>query len=176
MAARSSSSRGLSGSSAGASRAPFPNPSPPFTLANGTPRIPFYAYIRLAFLLYLVLPQTQGARILYQTRVHPYLEANESRIEDLIATAHERLRTTGLSSLRYAIHYVKSMLLGQPIEEQPPAPPPRRGSGPGYAQGLLARFAIPAARLGGAGATGADFYNFLSSAVAAAVSTGTPQG
>lgn len=68
------------------------------------------------------------------------------------------------------------MLLGLPAEEHAPEPPPRRGSGEGYTQGLLARFSVPAARLGGAGATGADFYNFLSSAVAAAVSTGAGSG
>lgn len=36
-------------------------------------RIPLYAYLRFFFLLYLVLPQTQGARVIYTVYVHPYL-------------------------------------------------------------------------------------------------------
>lgn len=136
-------------------------------------RIPFYAYIRLGFLLYLVLPQTQGARLLYETHLHPYLDQNESRIEDFIATSHDRLRSAGLSYLRAAIAYVKVRVLGLPAEEQAAPEPPPQGAG-GYTQSLLARFSVPSARFS-AGA-GADFYNFLSSAVSSAVSGGGGNG
>ena len=36
------------------------------------------------FLLYLILPQTQGAKFLYEEYVHPYLEKNETQIDDFI--------------------------------------------------------------------------------------------
>ncbi|KAL2266023.1 hypothetical protein VTJ83DRAFT_5375 [Remersonia thermophila] len=70
--------------------------------------VPFYAYARFLFLLYLVLPQTQGARVIYETYVHPRLEENETAIEELIATAHERLRTAGIAYLKRAIELLRT--------------------------------------------------------------------
>ncbi|KAJ4405667.1 hypothetical protein N0V85_004635 [Neurospora sp. IMI 360204] len=141
--------------------------------------VPFYALARFFFLLYLVLPQTQGARVIYQTHIDPWLEANEGEIEAFIASAHERLKAAGLAYLKQAIEYVKTQVLGMP-----PSPPELAsasyggGAGAsqtaqGYTQSLLARFNLPAARPGGAnnaagGALGTDFYSFLSSAVSAA--------
>uniref|UniRef100_L2GGK1 Protein YOP1 n=1 Tax=Colletotrichum fructicola (strain Nara gc5) TaxID=1213859 RepID=L2GGK1_COLFN len=70
--------------------------------------IPFYAYIRLFFLLYLVLPQTQGARIIYQTHVHPFLQDNEAQIEEFISEAHDRLKAAGIAYLKRAIELIKT--------------------------------------------------------------------
>ncbi|KAK3503785.1 TB2/DP1, HVA22 family-domain-containing protein [Neurospora crassa] len=141
--------------------------------------VPFYAFMRFVFLLYLVLPQTQGARVIYQTHIEPWLEANEGQIEDFIASAHERLKAAGLAYLKQAIEYVKTQVLGMP--PTPPEPASASyGGGAGasqtaqsYTQSLLARFNVPSARPGGAnnasgGALGTDFYSFLSSAVTAA--------
>ncbi|KAK4452682.1 receptor expression-enhancing protein 2 [Podospora aff. communis PSN243] len=136
--------------------------------------IPFYAYIRLLFLLYLVLPQTQGARIIYQTYVHPWLEENEGAIEDFIASSHERLRAAGIAYIKHAIEYLKTNVLGLPPtpESASAAAAPGPQNAQSYTQSLLSRFNLPAARwpanAGAAGATGADFYNFLASAVNAA--------
>ncbi|RDA84283.1 hypothetical protein CP532_3331 [Ophiocordyceps camponoti-leonardi (nom. inval.)] len=128
--------------------------------------IPFYGYIRFFFFLYLILPQTQGARIIYEQRIHPFLEENEGTIDKLIATTHQRLRTAGSTYLRKAIDYLKTNILGLPRTEQPPPSPP---SGPaGYTQSLLARFSVPTARLPAATYTGNDFYNMLANAVSAA--------
>ncbi|SPO07555.1 related to receptor expression-enhancing protein 4 [Cephalotrichum gorgonifer] len=142
--------------------------------------IPFYAYIRLGFLLYLVLPQTQGARIIYQTHIHPYLSENEAQIEDLIATAHDRAKSAGLTYLKSAVAYLKALLglpPSSPSALSAPAAPSQSGGGGGqsYTQSLLARFSVPSARWAGAGAgaaaaSGADVYSFLASAVATAVS------
>jgi receptor expression-enhancing protein 1/2/3/4 len=135
-----------------------PNSQTP-TALTGIFRIPFYAYIRLLFLLYLVLPQTQGARIIYQAYVHPWLEENEGAIEDYI---------------KRAIEYLKINVLGHPPtpESASTAAAPGPQSAQSYTQSLLSRFNLPAARwpgnAGAAGATGADFYNFLASAVSAA--------
>jgi hypothetical protein len=145
------------------------------------PRIPFYAYLRLLFLLYLVLPQTQGARIIYQTHLQPWLHDNEQQIEDFIASAHHRLKQAGISYIKRAIELLRTNVLGLP-----PSPPSataadttgtETGSGQTYTQALLARFSLPSARwtgkdsLGGSGA--ADFYNLLASAVGAATATGS---
>ncbi|CAI0653567.1 unnamed protein product, partial [Colletotrichum noveboracense] len=121
--------------------------------------IPFYAYIRLFFLLYL----TQGARIIYQTHVHPFLQDNEAQIEEFISEAHDRLKAAGIAYLKRAIELIKTNVLGLPPGEPEPAatPPPASQS---YTQSLLARFSVPAARWAPAGNTGTDFYNLLAGA------------
>ncbi|KAJ6790146.1 hypothetical protein PWT90_08873 [Aphanocladium album] len=134
--------------------------------------IPFYGYFRLLFLLYLILPQTQGARVLYEQYVHPFLQDNEAQIDEFIANSHERLKSTGLTYLRQAINYVRENLLGMPPSE-PPAPMPENVGAQGYTQALLSRFSIPSTKWAAAGAqSGTDFYSLLSSAVAAASGAG----
>ncbi|PHH77735.1 hypothetical protein CDD80_249 [Ophiocordyceps camponoti-rufipedis] len=133
--------------------------------------IPFYGYIRFFFFLYLILPQTQGARTLYEERIHPFLEENEGSIDKLIATTHQRLRAAGSSYLLKAIDYLKTNILGLPRSEPPPPPPPAGPSG--YTQSLLARFSVPTARLPAAAYSGNDFYNMLAGAVSAAAGGGS---
>ena len=132
--------------------------------------IPFYSYLRLFFLLYLVLPQTQGARYLYETYLHPYLEENETQIEDFIASAHDRLRTAGMAYLRQAVELVKTKMLGMPPSEPSPEEVRAKAAPQGYTQALLARFSVPATRWAsqGAGNAGTEFYNLLAGAVSAA--------
>ncbi|KAF5024219.1 hypothetical protein F66182_3733 [Fusarium sp. NRRL 66182] len=132
-------------------------------------RIPLYGYFRLLFLLYLILPQTQGARRLYEEYVHPWLEENETQIDDFIASAHERLTAAGISYLKLAIEQFKVKVLGLPPSE-PESPPPETSQG--YTQSLLSRFSVPAARWAGSNSAGTDFYSLLSSAVAAATNSG----
>ncbi|GAO14182.1 uncharacterized protein UV8b_08028 [Ustilaginoidea virens] len=136
--------------------------------------IPFYGYLRLLFFLYLILPQTQGARVLYEERVHPFLQDNEHSIDDFIARAHDRLKTAGMSYFRRAVEYLKTNVLNLPPSEPQPAPAEAASSaGPqSYTQALLARFSVPRARWAGAASTGNDFYNLLASAVSAATSAG----
>ncbi|OTB03702.1 hypothetical protein M426DRAFT_321630 [Hypoxylon sp. CI-4A] len=134
--------------------------------------VPFYSYMRLFFLLYLVLPQTQGARVLYETYLHPYLEDNESVIEDFIASAHDRLKAAGMAYLKRAIEMLRTQVLGMPPrEEEQQREEERAAAAPqGYTQALLARFSVPASRwaANNAGTAGSDFYNLLAGAVGAA--------
>ncbi|OIW24625.1 hypothetical protein CONLIGDRAFT_584082, partial [Coniochaeta ligniaria NRRL 30616] len=140
--------------------------------------IPFYAYLRLLFLLYLVLPQTQGARIIYQSHIQPWLADNEQAIEDFIASAHHRLKQAGITYLKRAIEMLRTNVLGLP--PSPPSPSAAAstntgtgagaGAGQSYTQTLLARFTLPSARWAGPGAT-TDFYTLLASAVGAAATT-----
>jgi receptor expression-enhancing protein 1/2/3/4 len=137
-------------------------------------RIPFYAYLRFLFLLYLVLPQTQGARIIYQTYLHPWLQENEGAIEDFIASAHERLRDAGISYLKRAIELFKANVLGLPPSPEPAAaasaPPPQTSQS--YTQSLLARFKLPTPWPAYTGASAdqavGDFYGFVASVLSAA--------
>ncbi|KAI1141319.1 TB2/DP1, HVA22 family-domain-containing protein [Hypoxylon sp. FL0543] len=133
--------------------------------------VPFYSYMRLFFLLYLVLPQTQGARVLYEKYLHPYLEENETAIEDFIASSHDRLKAAGMAYLKRAIEMLRTQVLGMPPREEERVEETRATATPhGYTQALLARFSVPAARWAAdnAGAAGSDFYKMLAGAVGAA--------
>ncbi|KAI4144764.1 MAG: hypothetical protein L6R39_004048 [Caloplaca ligustica] len=121
--------------------------------------LPFYAYFRLFLLSYLVLPQTQGARLIYQSYIHPFLAHHESDIEVFIAHAHDRAKAAGLQYLKRAIDFVKQNVLGMQAQH---APPPSKGES--YAQNLLSRFNLPSARQGFTAPAG-DFYGLLTAAI-----------
>ncbi len=129
-------------------------------------RIPFYAWLRAAFLLWLILPQTQGARLLYTFHVAPFLQENERAIDDFISSSHERAKAAGLTYLRQLIELAKEHILGFPPKAAAAAQPPPNMN---YAQSLLARFNLPAAKpaFGAAAATSGDVYGLLANAVAA---------
>ncbi|PYH96093.1 hypothetical protein BO71DRAFT_188654 [Aspergillus ellipticus CBS 707.79] len=136
---------------------------------------PFYSWIRLFFFSYLVLPQTQGARLLYQEYVDPFLEHHEREIEEFIGRSHERAKALGLQYFYQALDYVRENILGLPAQR--PAPPPPAPTGPAaYAQSLLSRFNIPTAAganapAGGSGQTVSnDWFSAISSAVASVAS------
>jgi len=124
-------------------------------------RVPFYAYFRLLLLSYLVLPQTQGAKLLYQTHIHPFLAHHEHDIDKFITSAHNRARSAGLIYLKRAIEFIKENVLGmQPKATVADVDRP----GANYAQSLLSRFNLPSARQGLAAPAG-DFHGLLSAAV-----------
>lgn len=135
--------------------------------------IPFYSWIRLAALSYLVLPQTQGAKLLYTSYVEPFITNHERQIEVFIGDLHEKGSKTGLGYLKQLLDLVRQHILGLPPtkEEPPPASTPA-----GYAQSLLSRFAMPSAHA----PSTSDFYNLLSGAVIAATTSSntvrTPSG
>ncbi|KAL2760041.1 hypothetical protein ACRALDRAFT_2038767 [Sodiomyces alcalophilus JCM 7366] len=133
--------------------------------------VPFYSYARLLFLLYLVLPQTQGARFLYETYVHPFLEDNETHIEQFIADAHDRLKAAGISYVKHAIELIKTGILGMPPSEPEPEQAPASAAPQSYTQSLLARFNVPSPARANAGAT--DLYNLFAGAIAAAANAAT---
>ncbi|ESZ99193.1 hypothetical protein SBOR_0400 [Sclerotinia borealis F-4128] len=142
--------------------------------------IPFYSWFRLGFLLYLILPQSQGARVLYQTYVHPWLHNNELAIDDFIASAHERAKAAGVTYLKQAIELIRQQIFGLPPREPTPPSTPSTYT---YTQSLMARFNLPSARpsfspnsIGGATSTATDFYSLLASAVSAATSSNATTG
>jgi len=128
--------------------------------------------MRLGFLLWLVLPSTQGARVLYEGYLHPYLEENERAIEDFIASAHDRFKAAGLRYLKQAIELVRTRVFNLPPSEAAHEETRAASSAEpqSYTQALLARFSVPAARwaANNAGSAGHDFYNLLAGAVGAA--------
>lgn len=156
-------SPGLASSSPG--KRPSTNTHKPKLTFN---RFPFYSWIRLGFLLYLILPQTQGAKVLYQSHVRPFLEKNERSIDDFISSAHENAKAAGYTYLKHAIELIKQHVLGLPPKEPSPPATPTRFT---YAQSLIARFNLPSARpavptnpIPGATSTAGDFYTLLAAA------------
>ncbi|CAP99207.1 Pc22g19190 [Penicillium rubens Wisconsin 54-1255] len=128
---------------------------------------PFYSWIRLGFMAYLVLPQTQGARTLYQDYVDPFLTHHEREIEEMIGNTHERAKALGLQYFYQAIDLIREKVLGLP--PQRPTTPPQPGAA-SYAQSLLSRFNIPTAGAPGASANTNDWYSVLSTAVGSVTS------
>jgi len=55
--------------------------------------IPFYYLFKTLFLLYLALPQTQGASYLYQTQLEPVLREHEPQIDAALAQLRARVFT-----------------------------------------------------------------------------------
>jgi len=51
--------------------------------------IPFYYAFKLAFLLWAMLPQTKGAKFLYDTFLKDFLKKNESRIDAALKEARK---------------------------------------------------------------------------------------
>lgn len=135
-------------------------------------RFPFYSWIRLFFLCYLVLPQTQGAIVLYQQYVDPFLTQHEREIEDFITRSHERAKTLGLQYFYQAIDLIREKVLGLPPQTGAGAPAQQTGAA-GYAQSFLSRFNMPAVGGGGANnqAPGNDWFSTISSAVGSLTST-----
>lgn len=55
--------------------------------------IPFYYAFKLAFLLWAMLPQTKGAKFLYDSFLKDFLKKNESRIDAALADAKKTAST-----------------------------------------------------------------------------------
>lgn len=132
--------------------------------------MPFYSWFRLFFLLYLVLPQTQGAKLLYLTYFEPFIIHHEKQIDQFIGQTHQRLEQVGLGYMNVVIEWIREKVLGQ----SSPQPHSARTTPAGaqgyatYATDLLSRFAMPAARTNAAPAVNSGgVLNMLSVAGAA---------
>ncbi|EED18548.1 HVA22 domain membrane protein [Talaromyces stipitatus ATCC 10500] len=135
---------------------------------------PFYSWIRLFFLSYLVLPQTQGARILFQEYLDPFFEQHEREIEEFIGRSHERAKALGLQYFYQLIDIIREKVLGLPSQQQQAPPPPQPAGAAGYAQALLSRFNLPSpanVAPGAAAGSGADWFSMVTSALGAVTST-----
>lgn len=104
--------------------------------------VPFYAWIRFFAHLYLILPGSQGATFLYQEYIEPFLYHHEREIDDFISESHDRAKAAGLKYVEIGIEWLKVNVLGF----APRKPEPERPSGQTYAQNLMSRFQMPAAR------------------------------
>jgi receptor expression-enhancing protein 1/2/3/4 len=104
--------------------------------------VPFYSWIRLFAHLYLILPGSQGATFLYQEYIEPFLYQHERQIDDFITQSHDSAKKAGLKYVEMGIEWVKVNVMGF----APQGPTPDRPAGQTYAQNLMSRFQMPAAR------------------------------
>ena len=59
--------------------------------------IPFYYPLKLAFLIWLAHPSTQGARVIYGSFVLPFWRDHQDRIEEVSRGIETKLKAAGLS-------------------------------------------------------------------------------
>ena len=130
--------------------------------------VPFYSWIRFFIHLYLIMPGSQGASFVYQEYVEPFLYQHEREIDNFITESHDRGKAAGLAYLGLAIEWVKVNVLGL----APARPSSPRPAGQTYAQNLMSRFQMPAAR----GSN--DLYGLVNQALsgASALYAGNPSG
>jgi receptor expression-enhancing protein 5/6 len=69
--------------------------------------IPFYYAFKLAFLLWMMLPQTMGARFLYETFLKNLLKKNESSIDAALKDASKTANNVGTNAAAAATEEVK---------------------------------------------------------------------
>jgi len=123
------------------------------------------------FMLYLVLPQTQGAKILYLDYLEPYIVGHETRIDAFITQVHDRLQQLGLGYINIIVEYLREKVLGQ---KSPQPQQPQNANYASYAQDLLSRFTMPGARTTAPtqpGITSAGVYGMVSSLAGVAFSS-----
>ncbi|KAK9247236.1 TB2/DP1, HVA22 family-domain-containing protein [Lipomyces tetrasporus] len=72
--------------------------------------LPLYQFARFGFMLWLVMPQSQGANYVYYTYVEPTIASHEQEIEALISTAQVKAKTSGLELLNTSVEYIKCII------------------------------------------------------------------
>lgn len=127
-------------------------------------------------MLWLVLPQFQGATRLYVEHIHPTLDAHEREIEDFITRTHDQAKAAGIEYIRKLIDYAREALFGtlhqahQAATQSQQAPPEDPAS---FIQTLFTRWKVPPITPY-APQMATDFYHFLSSALQSGSGDGMP--
>ncbi|KAG6834771.1 hypothetical protein H0H93_007528 [Arthromyces matolae] len=116
--------------------------------------IPFYYLFKTLFLLYLVLPQTQGSTYIYTVHLRPFFGKHEEQIDETLAEMkaqaykfiQERFRALW-DALANSLH-AQAGGNGQPQQQQPPQAP--QPAGPTQLVGTLWRTYGPGIMASGA--------------------------
>ncbi|KAI9593663.1 TB2/DP1, HVA22 family-domain-containing protein [Syncephalis fuscata] len=81
--------------------------------------VPFYYLMKVIFTFWMVLPQTNGAMVIYRHLLEPCLVANESNIDAAIVEATRQARIAFFSWIRYGFRMLQRLLLGSTSESSP---------------------------------------------------------
>jgi len=84
--------------------------------------IPFYWLIKMVFLLYLALPQTQGSTYVYKVYLNPFLHEHEAEIDSTITELKTRVLTYIQEKLRALWDAFYAALLSQASASSSAAP------------------------------------------------------
>ncbi|ORY79968.1 hypothetical protein BCR37DRAFT_381394 [Protomyces lactucae-debilis] len=94
--------------------------------------------------LWMVLPQTQGATQLYLHYLHPQLVLHERDLDKLIFTLHQQAMQSGAAQLQRLYRLVQEILIGPAARAPENSATPTSSTGPaeqdGFIANLLARF------------------------------------
>ncbi|KAG0040617.1 receptor accessory protein 4 [Podila clonocystis] len=72
---------------------------------------PFYYEIKLLFVLWMILPQTQGSIYLYQAFVDPYLSQHEHEIDQTLKNLQKQAKAMGMQYVKQGIHLLQNLVL-----------------------------------------------------------------
>lgn len=117
---------------------------------------PFYAWIRLGLLLYLLLPITQGAQRIYTSQLEPFIALHEKHWDHLAEGTFSFVRNVGWRYIHQAISLTKIYLLGWPTGDSVASDKMANKS-----DSLLAQFNLPQAGAEST-ATGTSYASLLS--------------
>ncbi|KAL1815457.1 hypothetical protein ACET3Z_018031 [Daucus carota] len=90
---------------------------------------PSYYYVKLAFLIWLQLPDTQGAKILYKNHLQPFLKRHEAKIDRVMGLTYIEMAKL-ISSHQKELQYVKSILARITLSSSGKAPSNTAGPAP----------------------------------------------
>lgn len=72
--------------------------------------IPLYYEARACLMLWLVLPQTQGATFVYMKYIHPTIQTHEQDIENLVLQTQLSIKKSGMRNLEMVLNHIKQMI------------------------------------------------------------------
>ena len=75
-------------------------------------RLPLYKEAKMVYVLWLVLPQTQGATYLYLHYLHPNIARHERDIDRLIIRLHEQAKSRGGQYVQLGLSWIQELLFG----------------------------------------------------------------
>ncbi|KAF9142289.1 receptor accessory protein 4 [Linnemannia schmuckeri] len=82
---------------------------------------PFYYEIKMLFVLWMILPQTQGSIYIYQAIVEPYLLKHEKEIDQALKDMKNKAMAMGMQYLKQAIQALQNLALDIYKKSQAPA-------------------------------------------------------
>ncbi|ORX56879.1 hypothetical protein DM01DRAFT_1382296 [Hesseltinella vesiculosa] len=84
--------------------------------------LPFYYEIKLLLILWLIFPQTNGTKLLYDQYLEPFLKKNEQQIDQAVIETQHRIKVHMTAYSKRLVQLIRSSIsdsLFKPKEEEP---------------------------------------------------------
>ncbi|KAG0048117.1 hypothetical protein BGZ83_006886 [Gryganskiella cystojenkinii] len=72
--------------------------------------LPFYYEFKMLFVLWMILPQTQGSIYLYQAIVDPYLTQHEREIDQTLKDIQKQAMAMGMEYIKRGIQFLQNLV------------------------------------------------------------------